>query len=66
MKGTILKELNAKYEFFPVFVREYEIDNKKYVVHAHFVGSKNIDDVILSIAFRLAMNETLHDPFLAA
>ena len=39
---------------------EYEIDGKKYVVHSHFVGNKDIDKVISEIAFNKAMLETLN------
>lgn len=39
---------------------EYEIDGKKYVVHSHFVGNKDIDKVISEIAFNKAMAETLN------
>lgn len=66
MKDKTLSELNEKYSSCPVCVREYEIDNKKYVVHSHFVGSKDIDDVISSIAFKQALSETLNDPNRAA
>ncbi|MCI7351790.1 MAG: hypothetical protein MSH60_13745 [Ruminococcus sp.] len=66
MKDKTLSELNEKYSSCPVYAREYDIDNKKYVVHSHFVGSKDIDDVISSIAFRQALSETLNDPNRAA
>lgn len=66
MKDKTLSELNEKYSSCPVYVREYDLDNKKYVVHSHFVGSKDIDDVISSIAFRQALSETLNDPTRAA
>ena len=53
-------ELNEKYSACPERVSEYEIDGKKYVVHSHFVGSKDIDKVISEIAFNKAMSETLN------
>lgn len=52
-------ELNKKYSAFPVRVKEYEIDGKKYVVHSHFIGSKDIDKVISEIAFNRAACEVL-------
>ena len=53
-------ELNEKYSACPIRVSEYEIDGKKYVVHSHFVGNKDIDKVISEIAFNKAMFETLN------
>ena len=53
-------ELNEKYSACPVRVSEYEIDGKKYVVHSHFIGNKDIDKVISEIAFHKAMSETLN------
>lgn len=54
-----MNELNEKYTDCPVAVHEYEINDKKYVVHSHFVGEKDIDTVIRNIAFTRAMTETL-------
>lgn len=45
-----LFELNDKYSACPVRVSEYEINGSKYKVHSHFVGEKDIDDVINNIA----------------
>lgn len=53
-------ELNEKYSACPTRMNEYEIDGKKYVVHSHFVGNKDIDKVIFEIAFNKAMAETLN------
>lgn len=53
-------ELNEKYSACPTRTSEYEIDGKKYVVHSHFVGNKDIDKVISEIAFNKAMSETLN------
>lgn len=43
----------------PERTNEYEIDNKKYIIHSHFVGEKNVDTVIRNIAFTRAMTEIL-------
>ena len=60
MKNKLtLFDLNKKYSDCPVTVREYEIDGKKYIVHSHFVGDKDIDKVISEIAFNKAISETL-------
>ena len=61
MKNKLtLFDLNKKYSDCPVAVREYEIDGKKYIVHSHFVGNKDIDKVISEIAFNKAISETLN------
>ena len=55
-----LFELNEKYADCPVTVSEYEIDGKKYVVHSHYVGNKDINKVISEIALKRAIAETLN------
>ena len=55
-----LFELNKKYADCPVTVSEYEIDGKKYVVHSHYVGNKDIDKVLSEIALNRALAETLN------
>ena len=53
-------ELNERYKGSPVRTNEYEIAGKKFIVHSHFVGSKDIDKVISEIAFNRALNESLN------
>lgn len=60
MTKLTMFEINEKYADCPVTVSEYEIDGKKYIVHSHFIGEKDIDTVIRNIAFHRAMNETLN------
>ena len=55
-----LFDLNKKYADCPVTVSEYEIEGKKYIVHSHFVGNKDIDKVISEIAFNRAITEILN------
>ncbi len=57
-KSTMF-ELNERYKDNPIRTNEYEIDGKKFIVHSHFVGSKDIDKVIAEIAFNRALNESL-------
>lgn len=56
---TELFELNEKYAACPVRVSEYEINGKKYKVHSHFTGEKDIDDVINNIAMAKALSDIL-------
>lgn len=60
MTKLTMFEMNEKYADCPVTVSEYEIDGKKYIVHSHFIGEKDIDKVIREIAFQRAMDETLN------
>lgn len=54
---TNLNELNAKYSACPVY--ENVINGQKFIVHSHFVGSKDIDKVIGEIAFNHAVSDTV-------
>ncbi len=60
-RKSTLFELNEKYKDCPVSVNEYLINGKKYIVHSHFVGDKDIDVVIRNIAFNKAINEILEN-----
>ena len=53
-------ELNERCKESPVRTNEYEIDGKKFIVHSHFIGGKDIDKVISEIAFNRALNESLN------
>lgn len=53
-----LFELN-EYSACPVRVSEYEINGSKYKVHSHFIGEKDIDDVINNIATAKALSDVL-------
>ncbi len=53
-------ELNEQHKDCPVRTNKYEIDGKKFIVHSHFIGSKDIDKVISEIAFNRALNESLN------
>ena len=53
-------ELNEKYSSSPVRTSEYEVDGKKFIVHSHFIGGKDIDKVISEIAFNRALDESLN------
>ena len=59
MNNTTLQEMNDVYKDCPVRTSEYTIDGKKYIVNSHFVGAKELDDVLYRIAFEQAMDEVL-------
>ena len=52
-------EMNEQNKDCHVSVTEQIIDGKKYIVKSHFIGEKDIDTVIRSIAFTRAMSETI-------
>ena len=59
MNNKTLQEMNDTYKDCPVRTSEYTIDGKKYIVKSHFVGAKELDDVLYRIAFEKAMDEIL-------
>ena len=59
-------ELNERYSSAPVRINEYETDGKRFIVHSHFIGSKDIDKVISEVAFNRALNESLKTNNIAA
>ncbi len=58
MKNKILAELNEQYKDCPTSSATYEIDGNFYTVTAHFVGEKNLDEIIYRNAFERAFAET--------
>ena len=61
MRNMTMFEMNEQNKDCPEKISEYIIDDKKYIVHAHFIGEKDIDVVIHNIAITRAMNETFSD-----
>ena len=59
MNNKTLQEMNDAYMDCPVRTSEYTIDGKKYIVKSHFVGAKELNDVLYRIAFEQAMDEVL-------
>lgn len=51
MNNKTLQEMNDAYKDCPVRTSEYTIDGKKYIVKSHFVGAKELNDVLYRIAF---------------
>ena len=52
---------NLKQEFlnFPTGKQAYVIKDKKYIVISHFVGSKNLNEIIINLAQKQAYQEML-------
>ena len=49
-----MQQLSAKHGSAPTSMREYEIGGKKYTVVSHYVGKKNVDNVLREIAVKRA------------
>lgn len=59
MKNRTMQEMNEQYNDCPVHVNEYEVDGRCYRVHSHFIGNKDINDVMYRYAEDRAMSEML-------
>ena len=54
-----MEEMNEQYKDCPMKPTVQEIDGRKYIVHSHFVGTKDLDEVIGRLALDLALNDTV-------
>ena len=59
MKNKTMQEMNEQYKDCPVQVNTYEEDGHTYRVHSHFIGVKDINDVMYRYAEDRAMSEML-------
>lgn len=49
-----MQQLSAEHGSAPTSTREYEVGGKKYTVVSHYVGKKNVDNVLREIAVKRA------------
>lgn len=54
---TTLQELTQQFKDFPTKKNQYEIDDRKYIVVSHFVGKKDINEVLTKLAIKQAYGE---------
>jgi hypothetical protein len=54
-----MQEMNEQYRDCPVQINEYEVDGRRYRVHSHFIGDRDINDVMYRYAENKAMSEML-------
>lgn len=54
-----MQEMNEQYRDCPVQINEYEVDGRRYRVHSHFIGDRDINDVMYRYAENKAMREML-------
>ncbi len=60
MENRTMQDLNEQYINCPVQINEYEVDGRRYRVHSHFIGDKDINDVMYRYAEDRAMSEMLN------
>ena len=57
-----MQQLSAELSSAPTSMREYEIGGKKYTVVSHYVGKKNVDNVLREIAVKRAYSDMENKP----
>lgn len=57
-----MQQLSAEHSSAPTSMREYEIGGKKYTVVSHYVGKKNVDNILREIAVRRAYSDMENKP----
>ena len=59
MNNRTMQEMNEQYKECPIQTKEYEVNGRTYRVHSHFIGDKDINDVMYRYAEDRAMSEML-------
>lgn len=52
-----MQELCVEFGSAPTSTSEYEIGGRKYIVTSHYVGRKNVDNVLREIAVKRAYSD---------
>ena len=52
-----MQQLSVEHGSAPTTMREYEIGGKKYTVVSHYVGKKNVDNVLREIDVKRAYSD---------
>ena len=52
-----MQQLSAEHGSAPTSMREHKIGGKKYTVVSHYVGKKNVDNVLREIAVKRAYSD---------
>ena len=52
-----MQQLSVEHGSAPTSMREYEIGGKKYTAVSHYVGKKNVDNVLREIAVKRAYSD---------
>lgn len=57
-----MQQLSAEHGSAPTSTGEYEVGGKKYTVVSHYVGKKNVDNVLREIAVKRAYSDMENKP----
>lgn len=57
MKSVNIKKKEEQFRNCPKRTTTQKIDGCKYVVHSHFVGDKDLDEVMNRLSFESALKE---------
>ncbi len=52
-----LQELKQEFSNFSTSQNEYVVNDKRYIVVSHFVGNKNINEILIKLAQKQAYSE---------
>lgn len=52
-----LQELKQEFSNFSTSQNKYVVNDKKYIVVSHFVGNKNINEILIKLAQKQAYSE---------
>lgn len=52
-----LQDLKQEFLNYPTKRQEYKIDDRKFVVVSHFVGNKDINEILKRLAIKQAYSE---------
>ena len=52
-----LQELKQEFSNFSTTQNEYVVNDKKYIVVSHFVGNKNINEILIKLVQKQAYSE---------
>ena len=55
-----MQEMDELYKDCPTHTNTYEVDGVKHKVVSHFVGDRDINDVMFGYAFNKVVNVMLH------
>lgn len=55
-----MQEMDELYKDCPTHTNTYEVEGVQHKVVSHFIGQRDINDVMMDYAFSRVVNEMLH------
>jgi hypothetical protein len=62
MKIKSMQEMNEQFKDCPQRENRYTVDGQPVIVVSHFIGNKDLNEVLYQNAFDKALNEVLNTP----